>query len=192
MNGLQDLGFAAAYTCRIISESPGSETIRMVSGRSSSTGESLFVEVRPQDGAPWIGRFQCGAYPFTGLFACPNEDYLCVVAGGFGYWVDVAHPGRYETLRVKPVRGVERVPGLRILVCWDFQDLAAYGVEGVQWWIEHLSEDDLEITAVDGDKIVGSAWNPIDDTRPIVCVDPHTGRATGGYGRIRWHPSTPE
>ena len=42
----------------------------------------------------------------TGLWSCPNPDWLCAVSGGYAYLIDVVHPENFTMLRYRPVLDV--------------------------------------------------------------------------------------
>lgn len=184
---VNDLGFAMAYTCRILPEMPKTQTaVLQFFDEPDPSRLGLLVEVKPSTSPSWIGSFQpCHEdYPLTGVYACPSPEQVCIVNQGAGYLVNVNQPSNWERIHVIPILGVQRVPDRPILLFWDFQDLAAYGPEGLLWRIERLSNDGLTITEVTASAITGISCRPLNRTpyeeEVPFRIDPLTGKTEGG------------
>ena len=67
--------------------------------------------VQPGDGGTFLATCALGftdpAMP-TGVFACPNADEMCAVAGGYAYVIDTAQPEQSTHIALKPVVEVRR------------------------------------------------------------------------------------
>jgi hypothetical protein len=75
--------------------------IRMEPAPDESQKPPLLVEVIPATGVPWCGAFRrvfddC----LEALLGCPDQDSVCVVAGGVAYAVPVNAPTDWSDLRV--------------------------------------------------------------------------------------------
>ncbi len=125
-------------------------------------------------------------YLLTGAYAAPSGTHVFAISQGQGFYVAVDRPDELERLPAGPLRGIQRVPERAIVVFWGFQDLVAYGPAGMLWWLQRLSEDDLEIHRVEEGGIYGTAWDAGagagEDRRPFR-VDPPTGKVDGGWLR---------
>lgn len=62
--------------------------------------------ISPVGRAAWMASFKFGTpIALSGVFSTPNPEILCVVAGGFGYWVDVFQRTKSD-IRCFPIRQV--------------------------------------------------------------------------------------
>lgn len=179
----ESFGFPADYRCEIVPEAPPG------GAASPAAGSALRIRVELPDGTAWE-RSWAGIsphYPLTGAYAAPSGRHLVVVSRGQGFYVPVEEPDRFERLPAAPLRGIARVPEREIVVFWGFQDLVAYGPDGMLWWLQRLSEDDLEILRIERDGIHGTAWDAsgTGEERVPFRVDPSSGRVEGG-----WAPPT--
>jgi hypothetical protein len=118
-------------------------------------------------------------YPLTGVYAAPSGRHLFVIAEGEGFYVPVDRPDDFTPIPGRPILGLGRVPERPIVVFWGFQDLAAYGPDGMLWWLDHLSTDDLAVERIEADAIQGTIWDPSaregEDDRIPFRIDPSTG-----------------
>jgi hypothetical protein len=103
--------------------------------------------ISPTGRAAWMASFKFG-YPsplaLSGVFSTPNPEILCVVAGGFGYWVDVFQQIKSD-IKCFPVRHVRVFENPDLLVFADYTRLAAYDANGLKWRTERLVLGDLFI-----------------------------------------------
>ncbi len=143
------------------------------------------VLVEPHAREAWVGNFQGSAARtgFSGAFATPSQNHVCVVSEGQAYWVCVDAPREYESLPCDPVTDVRRVPGRDLVVFADFTRLVACGEQGVVWRTDRLSYDGIEITEVGENIIHGVAWDASiaeGGGKTEFRVDASTGRHAGG------------
>lgn len=174
MIAFDSLGLPADYDCRIVAEPAAS------SRRGPGEGD-LVVRVAGAGGEwerSWRGMGR--DYPLTGVYAAPSGRHLFVIAEGEGFHVPADRPDDWTSIPGAPILGLGRVPGLPIVVFWGFQDLAAYGPDGMLWWLDHLSLDDLRVDRIEAGGISGTVWDPGaregEDDRVGFRVDPWTGR----------------
>ncbi|MCP4602208.1 MAG: hypothetical protein GY847_17110 [Proteobacteria bacterium] len=143
----------------------------------------LVVKIMPHQGLSWIGTFASGynsPVALTGIFAYPDEQFLCVVSAGAGYIVRADDPKSWEQVRAYPITDARTIPEKQLLVFADFTALSAYGPEGMVWTIDDLSWDGLEITEVSPGFIRGLAWDSPRGQKVEFWVDVLTGRHKGG------------
>jgi hypothetical protein len=180
------LGFEVRFACARLSPNDrrAQHALRFPSSDPTDPNNGLLLEVRPQDGAPWVGFFEGidPAYELTGCFGWPDPNRVFVMSNGEGYVVNANRPEDWLRLELGPIRGVRRIPAKPYVVVWDFQDLAVYGAVGLLWCLERLSIDDLEITAVTSESVLGRALEPGANRMVEFSVDIRTGRVTGGWG----------
>jgi hypothetical protein len=116
----------------------------------------------------------------TGLFACPNPNQLCALAGGYAYIVDTTHPERCTHLPIKPVVEVRVLAAQRLLLFVGFHHLLAWGEHGHAWQTGRLSWEGIRLGAVSGNHLAGFGWNLPTDCEVEFNVDLNTGEHTGG------------
>jgi len=144
---------------------------------------ALQLLVHPATGGTFLATcalgFKSATMP-TGIFACPNPDELCAVAGGYAYLVDTARPERCTHLSLKPVVDVLALPAHRLLVFAGFHGLMAWGPAGLAWETARLSWEGIRLGEIEGDTLHGFGWNMQTDKDVAFTVDLHTGKHTGG------------
>jgi hypothetical protein len=144
---------------------------------------ALQLMVRPTSGGAFLATCALGftdpSMP-TGVFACPNPDELCAVAGGYAYIVDTTHPERSTHIELKPVVEVRSLPEQNLLLFSGFHTIVAWGKDGQAWQTAKLSWEGLRITAIEGNTLHGFGWNLMTDKEVAFSVDLLTGQHQGG------------
>jgi len=144
---------------------------------------ALQLLVHPSAGGTFLATcalgFTSASMP-TGIFAAPNPDELCAVAGGYAYIVNTAHPDRCVHLSLKPVVAVRVLPAQNLLVFAGFHHLMAWGAQGLAWETARLSWEGITLGAVEGDRLTGHGWNMQTDKDVPFTVDLRTGIHAGG------------
>ena len=89
--------------------------------------------------------FQDPAVP-TGVWSCPNPDWICAVSGGYSYLIDVTDPDRFTFLRYRPVLQVlqhsassSQLPSDGLLLFVGHHSVLAWGKDGEAWESDRLS-----------------------------------------------------
>ncbi len=144
---------------------------------------ALQLMVHPAAGGTFLATcalgFTSASVP-TGLFACPNPDELCAVAGGYGYIVDTTHPARCTHLALRPVVEVRVLPLHELLLFVGFHNIVAWGAHGLAWETARLSWEGIQLGEITGDDLAGSGWNLQTDRDVPFTVDLRTGKHEGG------------
>jgi hypothetical protein len=139
---------------------------------------ALELIVRPQQATEFLATFALGfadpAVP-TGIWSCPNPQWLCAVAGGYAYLVNTANPLQWEMVEYRPVLAVTPVLSQRLLLFSGHQSLVAYGPNGKAWETHRLSWEGIKILEVREDTLVGLGWDLITDREFEFEVDLNTG-----------------
>lgn len=142
---------------------------------------ALQLLVRPATGGSFLATCALGfrdpSMP-SGIYACPNPDELCALAGGYAYIVDTRAPERSTHITQKPVAQVYITPHLLLFI--GFHSITAWGASGLSWTTARLSWEGVRITGVEGSTLHGSGWNMLTDKEVPFAVDLHTGAHTGG------------
>jgi hypothetical protein len=146
---------------------------------------ALEVLVKPPGGdtGPFLATCALGfADPLalSGVWACPNPQWMCAVAGGYAYLIDTADPGRWEQLEYRPVTEIRALPQHRLLIFSGFHGLLGWGPAGRAWKTRRLSWEGLSIKEIVGDKLTGFGWDLKSDREIEFEVDLKTGESRGG------------
>jgi hypothetical protein len=155
-----------------------------VPGEEQALARGAFrLLVHPSAGGMFLATCALGftdpAMP-TGLFACPNPDEMCAVAGGYAYIANVTHPEHCTHISLKPVVEVRVLLPQRLLLFIGFHSLVAWGVDGLAWESARLSWEGLRITEIEGDTLRGFGWNLMTDKEVEFSLDLLTGQHQGG------------
>jgi hypothetical protein len=144
---------------------------------------ALQLIVKPSIGGTFLATCALGftnpAMP-TGVFASPNPQELCAVAGGYVYLIDTAEPEHCTLLAMKPVVEVRSLPTHQLLLFAGFHSILAWGRDGLAWESARLSWEGLRITGVEGDTLHGTGWNLLTDREVPFTLDLLTGLHQGG------------
>ncbi len=139
--------------------------------------EGFVVEFTPPDVPPWVGNFQRGMTSLDVVVASRGDTTVTVIAGGEAYVVDPSS------------RSCLRTFGGQIEHVFEFADrtvfsnglwLEATDGERLLWKTRRLSWDGMMEVRVDGDRIVGNAYDPMNDEWTPFTVEVATGGAVGG------------
>ena len=91
---------------------------------------ALQLMVHPASGGTFLATCALGftdpAMP-TGVFACPNPQEMCAVAGGYAYIIDTAQPERCTHIALKPVVEVRPLVAQELLLFVGFHSMVAWG-----------------------------------------------------------------
>ncbi len=145
---------------------------------------ALEVMVRPAaEAAPFLATCALGfASPVvpTGVWACPDPDALCAVAGGYAYIIDAGTPERWEQIEYRPVTEIRPVPEHRLLLFASFHRVLAWGRKGRLWQTQRLSWEGLRLRELRDGMLHGWGWDMRTDEEKEFAVDLRTGEHTGG------------
>ncbi len=179
--------FPAAYDCAPLIELPGVATDLLyfnTSCRSGTNHDGLLAMIEPMNGEAWMGVFEWGSpspdSSLSGFWSLPNKDHVCAVSRGVAYIVSAADAGKYTVVPLRPICHVLPVPSADLIVFGDFTKLSAFGKGGHIWTTPRLSWDGLEISGVEGSRVVGTRWDAPSQARVGFSVDLETGCHEGG------------
>ncbi len=144
---------------------------------------ALQLMVRPAAGGSFLATCALGfvdpSMP-TGVFACPNPQELCAVAGGYAYVIDTAHPEQSTHIALRPVAEVKVLVAQRLLLFVGFHSIVAWGEQGLVWETQRLSWEGVRVTEIADDALQGFGWNLMTDRDVPFTVDLRTGQHQGG------------
>jgi hypothetical protein len=155
-----------------------------IAGEEDALGRgALQVMVHPASGGVFLATCALGftshSMP-TGVFACPNPEEMCSVAGGYAYVINAVRPEHCIHLSLKPVVEVRALPAQGLLVFAGFHSLMAWGANGLAWETARLSWEGLRLDGIEGEMLHGFGWNMQTDKDVPFTVDLRTGEHTGG------------
>ena len=144
---------------------------------------ALQLIVRPASGGMFLATcalgFTAPVMP-TGIFACPNPQEMCAVAGGYAYIIDTRQPEHCTHIALKPVVEIHPLAAQQLLLFVGFHSIVAWGTNGMAWESARLSWEGVRITSVDGDVLHGTGWNMMTDQEAAFSLDLLTGKHQGG------------
>ena len=144
---------------------------------------ALQLIVRPASGGMFLATcalgFTAPVMP-TGIFACPNPQEMCAVAGGYAYVIDTRRPEHCTHIALKPVVEIHPLAAQQLLIFVGFHSIVAWGTNGMAWESARLSWEGVRITSVDGDVLHGTGWNMMTDQEAAFSLDLLTGKHQGG------------
>jgi hypothetical protein len=116
----------------------------------------------------------------TGVFACPNPQEICAVAGGYAYVIDTSQPEHCTHLPLKPVVEARMLVPQKLLLFVGFHSIVAWGASGKAWETARLSWEGVRITSIGTNALQGTGWNLLTDREVAFEVDLLTGHHQGG------------
>ena len=137
--------------------------------------EGLVVEFA---GPPrWVGNFQRGITSLDVVFGSREHSRVTVIAGGQGY---VVEPESRRCVRTFG-GGIEHAFffGSRVVLSDGFTFEATDG-DRLIWRTRRVSWDGVIGVRVDGERIVGEAYDPMTDVWRAFSVDVESGDVVGG------------
>jgi hypothetical protein len=139
---------------------------------------ALEVLIQPASGEAFLATCALGfADPLvpTGVWSCPDPDWLCAVAGGYAYLMDTAQPERWLQIAYRPVLEVRAVLDPQLLLFVSHHSILAWGKEGQLWQSPRLSSEGVTIQSIDASTIHGTGWDLMTDKEFPFTLDLKTG-----------------
>jgi hypothetical protein len=112
----------------------------------------------------------------TGLWSTPNPDEICAVSGGYAYLIRTDTPEQFTMLPYRPVLEIRPLPAHGLLLFVGHHDLLAWGAHGQAWQSPKLSDEGINLTAIENSTLHGQAWNMHTDKEIPFAIDLRTGR----------------
>jgi hypothetical protein len=144
---------------------------------------ALRLMVQPASGGTFLATCTLGftnqAMP-SGVFACPNPQEMCAVAGGYAYVIDTRQPEHCTHIALKPVVEVRTLHEQGLLLFVGFHSMQAWGRDGLAWESARLSWEGVRITSIKDAVLYGIGWNLMTDREVPFSLDLLTGQHQGG------------
>lgn len=188
------MGFAQSWTAEVLAGPPMIAPVRQLTYPMQVAGEedalargALLVSVRPAMGGSFLATcalgFKSASMP-SGVYACPDADALCAVAGGYAYIVDTLRPEGCVQIGLRPVVEVRVLEAQGLLLFVGFHSLVAWGAGGLAWETARLSWEGVRVTEITGESVMGLGWEMRTDREIEFRVDLSTGEHVGGGYRV--------
>jgi hypothetical protein len=147
---------------------------------------ALELLVKPASGDTFLATCALGfADPSapTGVWSCPDAEWLCAVSGGYAYVIHTLQPQQWTQIPYRPVLSVCALKEQQLLLFVGHHSILAWGRGGQAWQSERLSWEGVEITDIVGDTLCGLGWDLITDKDVPFAIDLKTGEHTGGVAQ---------
>jgi len=118
----------------------------------------------------------------TGIWSCPDPDWLCAVSGGYAYLIDTAEPTKFTMLRYRPVLDVlcysadAMQPASQLLLFVGHHSILAWGPDGEAWESDRLSAEGITNLRIEDDVLRGDGWDLRTDKDLPFALDLVTGK----------------
>ena len=155
-----------------------------VPGEEATLARGAFqLMVYPAGEEPYLATCALGftdpAMP-TAVYACPNPQEICAVAGGYAYIANTTQPKACTHIALKPVVEVRVLEAQNLLLFIGFHAIAAWGPHGLAWQSTRLSWEGVRITGIEDTTLHGTGWNLMTDKDVPFTLDLLTGQHQGG------------
>ncbi|MBS1813547.1 MAG: hypothetical protein JSS87_01595 [Acidobacteria bacterium] len=154
---------------------------------------AMYLDVKPQTGGSFLAMCAIGFASGTvasGVFATPNPDELCAIAGGYAYLIDTLNPTRSTQIELRPVVQILSAPealgGTGALIFLGFHHAVIRGAGNVLWETPRLSWEGITHPRIEGDTLRGFGWEMMTDKEVPFAVHLDRREVTGGG-----YPRTP-
>ena len=182
--------FAQNWTAEVLARPPMIAPARQFIYPQQIAGEedalargALQILVHPATGGAFLATCALGftdpAMP-TAVYACPNPQEICAVAGGYAYIANTTQPKACTHIALKPVVEVRVLEAQNLLLFVGFHAIAAWGPHGLAWQSTRLSWEGVRITSIEDTTLHGTGWNLMTDKEVPFALDLLTGHHQGG------------
>ena len=185
-HGMADRSFPAEWTAEVLAARPvilpRRHFVYPVEVEEVERG-ALELLVKPASGDTFLATCALGfADPSapTGVWSCPDPEWLCAVSGGYAYLIHTLQPQQWSQIPYRPVLSVRALKEQQLLLFVGHHTILAWGRDGQAWQSERLSWEGIEITDIVGDTLCGLGWDLMTDKDVPFAIDLKSGEHTGG------------
>lgn len=142
--------------------------------------EGVVVEFSGPTWQKWVGNFEAGIYGRSAVLTHPGRrDLALVISEGLAY---VVEPEARTLVRWfgGQIADVFSLPDREAIIFGNGLWFECDGPEGLRWRTRRISWDGMMEVALGGERLHGSAFNPLDDTWTAFEVNVGTGEVEGG------------
>jgi len=144
--------------------------------------EGIVFEFTTSNGKTWTGNFDPGYRAWamaTGVYPELGETAVFVLADGNAYKINVLSQTLVEMLP-GPIAWMGYHKPLEAMIVADDIEVSAHTKNGILWKSGRISWDGIEYVSIEGNKLIGEAFDPRDDKLYPFSVDLLTGKVEGG------------
>lgn len=176
------LGFVKRYGIRRVPVNMKCETTVQLIEIGELPAHVVVFEVLPGSGGPWYFSltFDPTFSGLTGYFGTPSPTHALVVWAGSGAIVDVLQPQRAEHAVVPCITGIAADASQGYLALAGSHDVAIYSRSGLEYLVENLSIDGVEVQGMDGTVLTGACRDAATDAEVSFRFDAQSGQLEGG------------
>ena len=175
--------FISSYEFNVLNELPSNNIKRYYFPDNENGKDGIILSLISSDHKEWVGIFGFGNLSnksVTGVYSCPNKDYICVISKGNGYYVNVNKPDSWEAIKLLPIIDVRIHKDKNVIYFSSLTEICAYNENGLLWTTKRISWDDLKIIEINEGKIIGEYFDIRNDDNVRFEVDLDTGIIKGG------------
>lgn len=107
----------------------------------------------------------------TGVWACPNPEEICAVAGGYAYIIDTSAPDRFTMISYRPVFAIQPIRAEGLLLFAGNRSILGWSAKGQAWESEKLSDEGMTITKIEDGTLHGIGWEMTADRETPFAID---------------------
>ena len=175
--------FPANYEIIQDEDLPGTGGVETFEYREAGSPIGLSLLFCPQGRPKWIGTFGEGyrsTTVITGIYTCPDPNYVCVISRGQGFLIDVMQPNKVIKLPIFPICISEVASAEKVVVFGDMTRLIGIGASGIAWRTREISWDGIRVTHVVHGKVSGLVWDAARQREVSFTLCLSTGEVIGG------------
>ena len=101
--------------------------------------------------------------PPSGIWAIPNPEWLCAVAGGYAYLIHAIDPAEFKMLEYRPVLQVMPLPDFGLILFVGHHSILAWNDLGEAWQSDRLSSEGISTLRIEGETLHGVGWDMMTD-----------------------------
>ena len=148
-------------------------------GDKRTHSEGVVVEFAPAGTTSWLGNFQRAIGSYSTAITHPNAHDVIVIAGGEGYVVDPVTAELKEAFGGS-IQGLWMSDSRLVIIDDAGIRFSALAEHGWRWHTRRLSWDGFENVTIDDQRILGQAWNAIEQRWQPFSIDLANGAVDGG------------
>jgi len=111
----------------------------------------------------------------SGLWAAPNPEEICAVAGGYAYLIDTTVPDRFTMISYRPVLRILPAAAAGVLLFAGHHAILAWGPKGRAWDSGKLSDEGVTFTEIKDGVLYGTGWVMKTDQETRFALDLSSG-----------------
>ena len=124
-------------------------------------GNCTFIKFDPEDDLPWLGIFGEGELGCTAI-AC-SKEYAFIISLGKAYYICLKTKSLVYSDDKHFLADVVSTKDDNLFIANDYLSIHMYSKNGHQWNTNRISWDGFQNIMIEGNKVSGEAWSPIEN-----------------------------